>query len=295
MRQAAATTSWRNRRLTRLALLGGVGLAMLGFGQARAHAELLDANCPGPVNDGTSLSADARLAQTFTAVHTGTVVRAEVALNKLGNDSPFTMQILNTDSTGRPVNGVLSSTTIPGSSVPSGNTTLSGTFSAPASVVAGHGYALVVTRPDVWFVTDRNSDPCPGFESYSPDQTGAFTGPDQYDEVFSVFVNPTNQFTVGKQKGTKLTATLPGPGTLTVGDASAVKSGAASAAKKQKLLKTVTKSVAGAGTVTVKLKLTKAAKQRLRANGKLTAKAAITYTPTGGDPNTQKKKLKFKQ
>jgi hypothetical protein len=298
MQHAAATTSWRNRRLARLGLLGGIALAMLGFGETNAQAALLDANCPGPPDDGTTLAANARIAQTFTAAHTGTVARAEVALNKEASGGPFSMQILDTNSSGVPVNGVLGSATVPDSSVPDGNTTLVGTFSSPASVVAGHLYALVVSRPDDWFLTDRHGDPCPGEEIYSPDQTSPFQppmGPVQYDFVYSLFVNPPNQFTIGKQKGNKLSLTLPGPGTLTVGDASATTAGQASAAKKKKSLKSSTVTVAAAGAVSVKLKLTKGAKQRLRQKGKLSVKGAITFSPTGGEPNTETKKLKFKQ
>jgi hypothetical protein len=298
MQQIAPTTSRFNGRRARLGLLGGILLAMLAFGQAPAQAALLDANCPGPPNDGTTANADARVAQTFTALHTGTVVRAEVALNKQASGAPFTMQILNTDSSGVPVNGVLGSATIPDSSVPAGDTTLNGTFSSPASVVAGHLYALVVTRPNSWFLTDRHADPCSGEEIFNNDLTSPWSSPmepNQYDVVYSVFVSPANQFTIGKQKGNKLTLTLPGPGTLTVGDASGAKAGQASAAKKKKSLKSSTIAVAGAGAVTVKLKLTKGAKQLLRQKGKLSVKGAITFTPTGGDPNTQKKKLKFKQ
>lgn len=297
MQHATGTHSWRNR-LTGLCVLGGVALAMLGFGASNARADLLDANCPGPLNDGTDLEANQRLAQTFTAVHTGTVVRAEVALNKIASGGPFTMQILDTDSNGIPVNGVLGSATVPDSSVPDGNTTLAGTFTTPATVTAGHLYALVITRPNTWHLTDSHTDACAGEEIFSPDLTSPFEPPmppNPYDYVYSVFVNPPNQFTVGKQKGAKLSLTLPGPGTLTVGDASTAKAGQASAAKKtKKSLKSSTVTVAAAGPVTVKLKLTKGAKQRLRQKGKLSVKGAITFTPTGGEPGTQTKKLKFK-
>jgi hypothetical protein len=298
MQDAPAATSRRTRRLTRLGILGGLAFALFGFSQSPAQAALLDANCPGPPNDGTTLEADERFAQTFTALHTGTVVRADVALNKGASDAPFTLQILDTNASGVPVNGVLGSATVPGASVPAGDTTLSGTFSSPASVVAGHLYALVVTRPAEWDITDRNGNPCPGEEISSPDQTSPFEppmGPIQYDFVYSVFVNPPNQFTVGKQKGNKLRLTLPGAGSLTVADGSAAKAGLANAAAKKKSLKSSSVTVAGAGTVTVKLKLTKRAKQRLRSKGKLSARAAITFTPTGGEPNAQTKKLKFKQ
>jgi hypothetical protein len=282
MQHAAATTSWHKKGLTRFALLGGIVMAIVGFGQSPAHAALPDANCPGPFDDGTTLNANQRLAQTFTAAHTGTVVRAEVALNKLAPGGDFTMQILDT-SGGIPVNGVLGSGTVPDSSVADGPTTLSGTFSNPAPVTAGHLYALVISRPNDWFITDRHGDPCPGQEIFSPDQTSPFEppmGPVQYDFVYSVFVNPTNAFAVGKQKGKKLTLTLPGPGSVTVA--------------KKGMLKTSTTTVSGAGAVTLKLKLTKKAKHKLEDAGKLKVKAGITFAPTGGDPATQTKKLKFK-
>jgi hypothetical protein len=281
MQQAGATTSWRNRGLTRLALLGGLVLGIVGLGGAPAHAALLDANCPGPPDDGTTNQANSRFAQTFTALHTGTVVRAQVALNKQATNGAFTVQILDTDPSGVPVNGVLGSGTVPGSSIPAGDTTLDATFSSPAPVTAGHLYALVVTRPESWSITDRHGNPCGGEEFYTegpafqPNMT-----PSPYDFVYSVYVNPTNTFTVGKQKGNKLTLTVPGPGSLTVA--------------KKKLLKTTTTPVSGAGAVTVNLKLAKKAKQRLRQKGKLSLNAGITFTPSGGDPATQSKKLKFK-
>ena len=42
------------------------------------------------------------------------------------------------------------------------------------------------------------------------------------------------------------------------------------------------------------LKLNAKAKRLLRA-GKVKAKAAVTFTPTGGTANTQNKRLKFKR
>jgi hypothetical protein len=286
MQQVASTTLGRNRRQARLGLLGGIVLAMLAFGQAPAQAALLDANCPGPPNTNYNPLANVRAAETFKALHTGTVVRAQLEINKLASGGNFTMQILDTDpASGAPVNGILGSGTTPDSSVPDGDTTLSVTFNSPAPVTAGHLYALVTTRPDEFQITDRSGNPCPdGMEWNSPGPTEPFSSDPNYDQVFSVFVNPPNQFTIGKQKGNKLSLNLPGPGTLTVGDA-----------KKKKSLKSSTIAVAGAGAVTVKLKLTKGAKQLLRQKGKLSVKGAITFTPTGGDPNTQKKKLKFKQ
>jgi hypothetical protein len=97
---------------------------------------------------------------------------------------------------------------------------------------------------------------------------------------------PSNQFTIGKLKGTKLSLTVPGAGVIAVNDAKA--------SKKELLLKPSSATASGAGTVTVTLKLTKTAKTKLKQDGKVKVKAAITFTPTGGTANTEDKSLKVK-
>ncbi len=96
-----------------------------------------------------------------------------------------------------------------------------------------------------------------------------------------------NTFTIGKLKGTKLSLTVAGAGRIDVNDANA--------SKKKKLLKHSSATASGAGTVKVTLKLTKAGKRKLKESGKVKVKAAITFTPTGGTANTQKKGLKIKR
>jgi hypothetical protein len=99
-----------------------------------------------------------------------------------------------------------------------------------------------------------------------------------------------------KQKGekkVKVTATVPGAGTLTVGSAS--DPSLASAAKK-KTLKAVTQTITSTQTeqVVLTLKLTKSAVAKLHRTDKLKVKVKAVYTPTGGPPGsaTAKKKLK---
>jgi hypothetical protein len=98
-----------------------------------------------------------------------------------------------------------------------------------------------------------------------------------------------------KQKGdtkVKVTATVPGAGTLKVGSPS----DKALAGKAAKSLKAVTRNL----TVTTKqkvkmtLKLTKSAIGRLRDTGKLKLKVKAVYTPTGGPPGSQTKKKKLR-
>lgn len=95
---------------------------------------------------------------------------------------------------------------------------------------------------------------------------------------------PSNEFTLGKpkrnkKKGTaKLPATVPGPGTLVL---------------EGEGLKSVTEEVGAAGEVKLAVKPKGKAKGRLKDKGKAKVDPEVTFTPTGGDPNTQDKKIKL--
>jgi hypothetical protein len=108
-----------------------------------------------------------------------------------------------------------------------------------------------------------------------------------------------NAVTLGKikAKGTKVkvTATVPGPGTLSAGSANDPAL-AAQAGKSKPLLKAVTQTLASASTqrVPLSLKLTKAAKSKLADTGKLKLKVKAVFTPTGGPSGSQTKKTKLK-
>ena len=105
---------------------------------------------------------------------------------------------------------------------------------------------------------------------------------------------PSNDFTIGKLKGTVLTLSVPGPGAVQVVDAGGQAASARAAAGKR-LLKPSAATAPAAGAVKVKLKLVRAAKKRLKAKGRVKVRAAITYTPTGGTANTQTKALKIRR
>ena len=110
-----------------------------------------------------------------------------------------------------------------------------------------------------------------------------------------VNVPPSNEFEIGKLKGKKLTLIVPGPGTVDVTDAADQGPKRAVAAAKKKRLKPSTATAAAAGEVTVKLKLTRKAKKKLKDKGKVKVNAKVTFTPDGGEPNTETEKLKVKQ
>jgi len=261
-------------------IAGGIAaLALLV--PASSQAALLDANCPGPANDElTSGPGNQREAHTFTAVHTGTAVRAELAIDNLGGGGDWVVQILNANpGAGAPINGVLGAGEVPDSSVPAGHSTLSVSFVSPVPVVAGHAYALVLTHTARFGIQDRSGAPCAGDEWGSGSPAGTWVGPYDFDWVYSVFVNPPNDFTIGKVKGTKVSLTLPGPGSVDVGKSKRVKG-------------SHTVFTVG-GAVTLQVHLKKTGKAILARGGKV--KAPLTFTPEGGEPLTHAAKLKRKK
>ena len=103
-------------------------------------------------------------------------------------------------------------------------------------------------------------------------------------------VKPSNDFSFGKlkrnvKKGIAiLKVTVPGPGTLAL-SGKGVKGIKASASK----------TADGPGTLKLKVRPKGKTKKRLNSGGGAKVKAKITYTPTGGDPNTLSRKAKLKK
>ena len=98
-----------------------------------------------------------------------------------------------------------------------------------------------------------------------------------------------------KQKGdtrVKVTATVPGAGTLVVGSAA----DPALASAEARSLKAVTQTLSSTSKeqVSLKLKLTKSAAARLRDGGKLKLRVKAVYTPPGGPAGSHTKKKKLK-
>jgi hypothetical protein len=293
----------RRARLRLGEMLGVVVVGLLVTAVPPANAEVVpDANCPGPVTGPASSGVDARWAENFTALHTGSLVRGETEIGKTGATGDFAMQILATDSAGDPTNTVLASTTIPDASVPIGDSRIAGVFATPANVVAGQRYAFVITRPGAEFtVRDANNNPCPdGAEYLSVSQTAVWSGADTCcDLVFALFVEvpqtspppPSNAFTLHKvvrneKKGTAtLTVRVPGPGELT-GSGGGVK--AASVAQA-----VTSKAVAGPGDARLLIKAKGKKRRKLNETGKVKLNVAVTFTPNGGNPSTKTVRVKL--
>jgi hypothetical protein len=104
-------------------------------------------------------------------------------------------------------------------------------------------------------------------------------------------VSPTNAFSIvgtqrNKKKGTAtLTVNVPNPGELT-GSGKGVKVAGAAV---------IGKTVTAPGNVKLTIKAKGKKKQKLNETGKAKVNPKITYTPTGGDPSTQSRKLKLKK
>jgi hypothetical protein len=102
----------------------------------------------------------------------------------------------------------------------------------------------------------------------------------------------SNAFTLGKAKrntkrGTAtLTAEVPNPGVLALSGKGVKTAGAAGAR--------AAKSVP-AGEVKLLVKPKGKSKRKLNESGTLKVKISVVYTPTGGDPSTQTKRLNLKK
>lgn len=113
---------------------------------------------------------------------------------------------------------------------------------------------------------------------------------------------PRNSFSFGKKaksskSGMKVTleVNVPGAGQVEALDSAFAGASKRSKAKTAALFNPVSVKATGAGTVKLTLKLSKQGKAKLREKGKVNAKAAVVFTPTGGDAATQEAKVIFKK
>jgi hypothetical protein len=295
----AHCTAGPQLRLVFLGPLVGALAFLLGLSPTVSRAAFPDANCPGPPNAASVVNfAGERRAQPFTVQRTGNLVQGQAAVSKSGFSGDWAVQVLATDASGVPTNTVLASATIADAAVPMGDSTLIGTFSPPASVSAGQQYALTVSRSAQWLLQRRADDPsCPSREYFSPSQTDPFIpSGTPSDMIFATFVDPPNDFSIGKLKGRKLRLTVPGAGGIEVRDARAAgTTEATTAAAKKRLLQGSNATASGPGSVAVALHLAKAAKLRLQQKGKVNVRAGITFTPTNGTPNRKLATLKIRR
>jgi hypothetical protein len=99
----------------------------------------IDASCAGPANISFKRdSGTARFAQTFTAIASGLLVRAELDLgNDPGSDGDYVLRLSPVNGEGVPTNDVLAETVVANADLPTSFSTVPFTFADPISVEAG--------------------------------------------------------------------------------------------------------------------------------------------------------------
>lgn len=155
----------------------------------------VDATCPGPGEVESSFGGtggDFRFAQTFTALTSGSLVRADLQIVKTAETfGEYILHLGSVDAFGVPTNEVLALATAASSGLPEGRSTVPFIFTKPFSVEAGTRYALILTQPGSQFLRwqGHGGDICPGRAFFSLDQTAPFSGPENRLELeFSTFV-----------------------------------------------------------------------------------------------------------
>jgi hypothetical protein len=136
-----------------------------------------DATCNAIPNSTNEAAGKNRLAQTFTALGSGPLVRTDLLLVKqVGEEDDYVLRLSPLDGAGVPTNTVLAETTLASATVPLGESLVRFSFAAPFAVVAGTEYALVLTRPggDIFEWRFNSGDLCSGQSFVSLDQTGPF-------------------------------------------------------------------------------------------------------------------------
>jgi hypothetical protein len=155
-----------------------------------------DATCASAgLGAGVQADANSRLAQTFTALASGALVRADLEIAApLDSSGDFVLRLSPVKQSGEtlpPTNDILAEATVPTASVPAAQfSTIPFSFATPFSVVAGTTYALVLSRPggDRFFWFGDETNPCAGAGFFSPDQTAGFLDITA-DFVFATFVS----------------------------------------------------------------------------------------------------------
>ncbi len=126
----------------------------------------VDAVCAELTDDGSIGMGEGRLlAQTFTALNSGQLVRAELLIDTGSNGlGDLTLQLRDANASGLPTDDVLAETFVASSDVPAGRSTVSFSFPNPPAVAARREYALVLSqrgpRSVVW--QGQRGDTCDG-------------------------------------------------------------------------------------------------------------------------------------
>jgi hypothetical protein len=153
----------------------------------------IDASCLVLGGSGQiAFAGNQRIAHSFTALASGPLVTAQLAIGQFAESmGDYVLRLAPLDSAGIPTNGVLAEATVANANVPVGESAVTFGFGAPAPVVAGAQYALVLTRPGgssfAW-LGPQGGRGCLGRAFTSASQTDPFAPLDNLDLHFMTFV-----------------------------------------------------------------------------------------------------------
>lgn len=155
----------------------------------------LDATCPGAsALTRRAFVGDERLAQTFTAINGGPLVKVTLPIGKdfTGDEGgDFVLRLSPLDGSGLPTNDVLAEAIVPSDAVSDVSDDIEFLFADPFSLEAGNDYALVLTRPggDGFIWRQHQDNRCGGTAFDSEGQTEPFVARAAiFDQIFATFV-----------------------------------------------------------------------------------------------------------
>jgi hypothetical protein len=203
--RVARKATW-GELMKRIQGLAGLGIAVgiLVTSAPAAAAGVPDATCtvsPGVLiiqNDG-----EKKVAQTFTAIHSGGLDTAQMMVGNPIASTPGDWRLEVATTSGGLPGAVVASTTVANTLAPGAEDAIAGTFPSPATVTAGTLYALLVSRPGSsgYEVSEQGGDPCPGQGYYQNMVAGPFVEFPSVDFGFATTVQPATP--VGTNQGKK--------------------------------------------------------------------------------------------
>jgi hypothetical protein len=312
----------RGRKICRATIWVGALVAALGLATSPATAEVLHDQLAGTAgaSDATSdyvtdMPANSYQTADDFEVPSGqswTITELDVSGRNLSVSRPVNVFIYADTSNGLPGGEVFRQTNI--------NTFVGPNFAipvtgAPSLVPGSYWISPQVNRlsgEPFWAWDDRQ--PLNGHPAVQRGASCADWQPRDFcssdpgypDEAFRLIGTsapypppPSNRFTLGKPKskpnGTAvIPATFPGPGSAVVQDARA-NGRLASVSARKPLVRKLKTAVRTAGTLKLKVKPTRRAKARLNQGRVVKVRTKVTYTPTGGSPNSHVKRIKLKK
>jgi hypothetical protein len=178
----------------RIQCLVGAGIAasiLATTAPAASAVSVPDASCTVPPGVNIVQSdGNRKIAQTFTAIHTGGMDTVQMSVKNPTGTTPGDWRLEIAAATGGTPGPVLASTTVPNTLAANVQGPITGTFSSPPAVTAGGNYAVLLSRPGSsgYQAAEEGGDPCPGRNFYQNVVSGPFIEQNFVDFGFATTV-----------------------------------------------------------------------------------------------------------